>query len=260
MFGRGAVGTRKLWHRKARWMLRKVILNPPTSEGQMRNLCNEIIERRHGTHSPPTAAIVSTALSLWDDPNLVNALENNPAYKSARERIHRTASHILPTSEGGEGNEGIGKRKNLTFLKSTQQVLEKQFHDVLKCPVCGLNLHCHHEHNSSSAMTNTKLTQIEEDVEEFGKFSEGSIGRVPEEITETPAVTAPKEISPAPFDWDTWFGPLVLTTFAVFGIAVGVWSGDIEFPKVKSLTSRAVLAVTMMMQASNSLFKLLGQV
>jgi len=74
MFGRGAVGTRKLWHRKARWMLRKVILNPPTSEGQMRNLCNEIIERRHGTHSPPTAAIVSTALSLWDDPNLVNAL------------------------------------------------------------------------------------------------------------------------------------------------------------------------------------------
>jgi len=245
-----------MWHRKARWMLRRVILNPPTSEGEMRKLCNEIIERKHGTRSPPTAAIVSTALSLWDDPNLVSALENNPAYKSARERIHRTASHILPANPE---SDVIVKRKNLTFLKSTQEVMEKQFHDVLQCRVCGLKLHCHHEHNS--APTSTKLTQIEEDVEEFGKFSEGSIGKVPEEVIETPtATTIPIQEHPITFDLDTWFGPLVLTTFAVFGLAVGVWSGDIVFPKVKSLTSRAVLAVTMMMQASNSLFKVLGQV
>jgi len=245
-----------MWHRKARWMLRRVILNPPKSESEMRKLCNEVIERRHGTHSPPTAAIVSTALSLWDDPNLVNALENNPTYRSARERIHRTASHILPANPE---IEGVEKRKNLTFLKSTQEVLEKQFHDILQCPVCGLKLHCHHEHNSAPAIT--KLTQIEEDVEEFGKFSEGSIGKVPEEEMETPISTAsPVQDHPIPFDWDTWFGPLVLTTFAIFGIAVGVWSGDIVFPKVRSLTSRAVLAVTMMMQASNSLFKVLGQV
>lgn len=36
-------------------------------------------------------------MSLWEDPNLVNALENNPIFRNAKERIERTAYHILPS-------------------------------------------------------------------------------------------------------------------------------------------------------------------
>jgi len=239
MFSSANRGAKSLWHRKVKWMLRKVILNPPTSQGQMRTLCSAMIERRHGVYSPPTAAIVTTAISLWDDPNLVGALENNPTYRSARERIHRTASHIMPTSS-------LTSSKRVSLLMHSQEVLEKQYQDALQCPVCGLKLKCLHEHQSH---------HMEQDVEEFGKFTEGTAGRVPEEqgetVQDTPTQPA-KQI-----DWEMWFGPLVVTTFAVFGLALGIWSGEIVLPKVRSLSLRAVLAVTMIQQASTSLFKLI---
>jgi len=254
----GRLANRALWHRKAKWMLRKVILNPPTSQGQMRNLCNEIVERRHGSNSPPTAAIISTALSLWDDPKLVGALQSNPTYMSARERIHRTASHILPANPSSFEISS----KNLLPLYSAQEVMERQFQEVLQCPTCGVQLHCHHDHKTTSVESKLQSKfQLEEDVDEFVKFSEGTIGNVPKTIEEIPVVTAtpitPVSKTEQPIDWDIWFGPLVLTTFAVFGIAVGIWSGEIVLPKVKSATSRAILAVSMMMKASNSLVKLL---
>jgi len=234
-----------MWHRKARWLLRKVILNPPRSSVQMKELCNEIIQRRLG-QSQSATAIVTTALSLWDDQNLVDALHNNPSYKSARDRIQRTAQHILPL-ESSEDLEPSFER-NDHFLHSTQRVLEHQFEDVA-CPVCGMKFHCRHNHQSSLV--------LEEQVREF---TEGSIGKVPDEVTEGCETTPPTKKAQPPIDWDIWFGPLVLATFAIFGLAVGVWSGDIALPKIKTLPGRAVLAITMMTQASNSLFRLLNEV
>jgi len=164
----GSRFVKKGWHKKARWFLRKVILHPPTNQGQMRNLCNEIIERRHGSHSPSTTAIVSAALSLWDDPQLVGALESNPTYRSARERIQRTADHISPGTL--PGTLKFSSPRTSGFLQPAQDALERQYHDVLQCPVCGIHIHCHHDHKEEPLSKN-----IEEDVEEFGKFSNGSV-------------------------------------------------------------------------------------
>ena len=121
-------------------------------------------------------------------------------------------------------------------------------------------MRCHHDHKA--VFVESKLeSKLEEDVNEFVEFSDGTIGHVPKTIEERPEEATPMQ-SPVPqaeksIDWDMWFGPLVLTTFAVFGIVVGIWSGEIVLPKVSSATSRAVLAVSMMMKASNSLVKLL---
>jgi len=259
------------WHRKARWMMRKVILNPPTDSTQMRSLCNTVVERRFGAGSPPTM-IMKTALDLWQDPLLVNALQNNATYRSARERISRTAGHILPVEDGAQGHF-----HTRAILHSTQQAITSPLQQVLQCNVCGLKLHCLHTHNSDGSAPaivpidplekQSNFGEIEEQVEEFKKFTEGTVGRVPEAIlqeeglspshsktplNETQETGRVEEGSPL-INWDLWFGPLVLATFATFGLVFGVWSGDISVPRLKNLTSRAVIAISAVMRVSDNL-------
>jgi len=54
-----------------------------------------------------------------------------------------------------------------------------------------------------------------------------------------------------------WFGPLVLASMAVVGLAVGIFNGEITLSQIKSLSSRAFIAITIMLQASNSVFEFL---
>jgi len=254
-------------------MLKKVILNPPTDSNQMRNLCNTVVERRFGAESPSTQ-IVKTALDLWAVPNLVAALQNNPTYRSARERISRTAGHIL-AGNVEESPETVPLQTR-ALLHSTQQAITSPLQEVLQCNVCGLKLHCLHTHHSETSTpaiipltttpSSSTFEEIEEDVEEFKQFTEGSIGRVPdtvtssEEVNEKRTVVAEMNQTPiieeedgAHINWDLWFGPLVLATFATFGLVFGVWSGDITIPRLKNLTSRAVIAISAVMRVSDNL-------
>jgi len=150
MIGRVARGA---WHRKAKWMLKKVLIKPPTNATQMRNLCTSIIERRHG--SSTSAAIVSTAITLWEDPNLVSALNSNHIYQSAKNRIQRTAYHILP-------NTTTSAATNLpsSLLQSANEV----FKEVFVCPVCGKNLQCLHVSCNNSHKQQSSIN--EEDLEQ----------------------------------------------------------------------------------------------
>jgi len=270
MFASRNVAKQKGWHRKARWMMRKVILNPPTDSNQMRHLCNTVVERRFGAESPSTM-IMKTALDLWQDPFLVNALQNNATYRSARERISRTAGHILPT----EGNEGSPLHIR-AILHSTQQAITSPLQQVLQCTVCGLKLHCLHTHNSDDSVpaivpiepfdnAQPNFEEIEAQVEEFKTFTEGTVGRVPEAMLQEENMSSEgkatlNENAPEPLiegariiNWDLWFGPLVLATFATFGLVFGVWSGDICIPRLKNLTSRAVIAISAVMRVSDNL-------
>jgi len=261
MFASRNCRKQNVWHRKARWMLRKVILKtPPTDSNQMRDLCNTVVERRFGAESPSTM-IMKTALDLWQDPHLVGALQNNPTYRSARERISRTAGHILGTVE--EGNE-----MSSSILHSTQQAITSPLEQVLQCNVCGLKLHCLHSHNSVGSApaivpldAQSKEEEIEEQVEEFRDFTEGTVGRVPEAVEREDNISSGKATLTEPsneeiahiINWDLWFGPLVLATFATFGLVFGVWSGDISVPRLKNLTSRAVIAISAVMRVSDNL-------
>jgi len=268
MFPSGNRIKHNVWHRKARWMLRKVILNPPTDSNQMRTLCNTVVERRFGAESPSTA-IMKTALDLWADPNLVAALQNNPTYRSARERISRTAGHILANTDDVLPQSPLQTR---AILHSTQQDITSPLQQVLQCNVCGLKLHCLHTHNTDCSAPSivpisalSEFEEIEKQVEEFKNFTEGTAGRVPETIeveedsdskatlTEMAAEPVVVEEGTNIINWDLWFGPLVLATFATFGLVFGVWSGDISIPRLKNLTSRAVIAISAVMRVSDNL-------
>jgi hypothetical protein len=235
----------------------------------MRRLCNTVVERRFGAESPSTM-IMKTALDLWQDPLLVNALQNNATYRSARERISRTAGHIRP--HVGEGAPDTLQTR--AILHSTQQAITSPLQQVLQCNVCGLKLHCLHTHKSSDGtapaiipMDNDQTydREIEEQVEEFKNFTEGTVGRVPEAMIQeyssldgkaaTPPATPLEQAEEgnSTMNWDLWFGPLVLATFATFGLVFGVWSGDISIPRLKNLTSRAVIAISAVMRVSDNL-------
>ncbi len=55
-----------------------------------------------------------------------------------------------------------------------------------------------------------------------------------------------------------WFGPLVLASLAVLGLAFGIFNGEISLPHIlPTLSSRTLAALTMMIQASDSVFKFL---
>jgi hypothetical protein len=70
--------SKKSWHKKVKWTLKRLVFKPPTNDNQMRELCNSIIQKKYSSH--PTSAVVNTALELWKDPNLVNALYNNQTF------------------------------------------------------------------------------------------------------------------------------------------------------------------------------------
>lgn len=140
------------WHRKARWMIKNVLIKPPTTPTEMKDLCNTIIEKRNlQIQCSSSKSIVTTALSLWDDPNLVNALQNNAIFQNAQERIERTANHLLPgtsfkpISPSSEFLVGVNQSSSMSDLQFS---VEQMFNEAFSCPVCGKNLQCSHEHYS----------------------------------------------------------------------------------------------------------------
>eukprot|EP01119_Soliformovum_irregulare_P006093 TRINITY_DN1785_c0_g1_i1.p1 TRINITY_DN1785_c0_g1~~TRINITY_DN1785_c0_g1_i1.p1 ORF type:complete len:252 (-),score=17.29 TRINITY_DN1785_c0_g1_i1:159-914(-) len=240
------------WHRKAKWMLKKILLKPPTDQAEMRQLCHNIVERRFGNEAPTTTAIVSTALSLFEDQNLVQALNSNPVYKSARERIFKTANHILPA-----------KSVSVTTRPSVNQMVD-QFHDAFLCPVCGNKLHCLHD--SSSTTPSHCKSSLFEGLSTQSEKTTGCVGHVPKfkdapEAEPPPLVDIPEEESQ---NWGqehsaVWFGPLVLTTLAVVGIAVSIFSGELGMSRgFHSATSRAVVAISVVMRTSEGLIRFLN--
>lgn len=99
---------------------------------------------------------------------------------------------------------------------------------------------------SHSTCTTHHHNKVEEEGGE-GRFQEGSIGKVPDQLEDSPT---PIE----PVDWERWFGPLVLTTFAVVGLAFGVYSGEILIPQLTDIGSRAAVAVSLFINASKKIF------
>jgi len=234
------------WHKKAKWMMKNVLIKPPSNSTQMRNLCTSIIAKQHGVSSP-SAAVVTTALQLWDDPNLVNALQKNMIYLNAKERIKTTANHIFPTllsnttttttqrSHGHVGN-----------ISSALPVIETTLHQAVQCPACGNHLQC------KSGVCETSEIIDEND----GRFAKGSVGNVPT-ISEDLSVgkTEPTFIEDSQtIDINNWFGPLVLAAFTLVGLAVAVYNGEIG--GMQNASSRALAAVSIVMQTTNSIFGL----
>jgi len=216
-------------------------MNPPTTSSEMRNLCNTIIERRLGSQNPSTA-IVSTALSLWEDPILVNALQNNPLFRNAKDRIERTAYHLLPSDQP-------------PLVNSASEV----FKEVFQCPVCGNNLKCSHDHAVECHSHSSSLPH--EHSSDTIQFQEGTAGRVPEDLDSTSDASHASKLHDRPFrgiDLKFWFGPLVLASFAMVGLACKIFSGEISLRRFKSLSSRAFAAISILMQASKSVFGFLN--
>jgi len=259
--------TQKLWHRKARWFIRRILFKTPTNESQMRELCNAVVERRHSMSSPATAVIVNTAMNLWSDPNLVQALNNNPTYQSARERIHKTANHLISSPDEQEFKKRSSQMTSI--MASTREAVASQF-QTLQCPTCGIHIQCLHNHHHFDETINNNsfsekaeiselesLEQLEANVEEYDRFSTGAVGNVPTEKPTKEHETKQEANESTELGWEPWFGPLVLATFAVFGIAVDFWTGKLV---AKSITSRVFMAVTVMVQASNNLFQFLQDI
>lgn len=277
--------TKSNWHKKAKWMLKKVLLKPPSDATQLRNLCQNVLTQRYGTDSASTA-VMTTALSLWEDPNLVNALQRNQTFLRAKERIQNLSSHILPPSASSgaistwtqHNNIDISSQTrwmsshehapvNQELLRTSHGIIMDAIDQVLHCPVCGKSVQCLHEdgHHSlsctesrppqnnnrhESGVLSDLSTATSIDIEEVDEteptknYTEGTAGKLPQKDFNQNATE--------------WFGPLVLASFAIVGLALGVFQGEIVLPKLQSVTSRAVVAVKLLMQASNSIFKLVG--
>mmetsp|Transcript_5018 Transcript_5018/g.7050 ORF Transcript_5018/g.7050 Transcript_5018/m.7050 type:complete len:281 (+) Transcript_5018:140-982(+) len=272
------------WHKKAKFMLKKVLLKPPTDANQLRNLCQNVVTQRYGVDSASTA-VMTTALSLWEDPNLVNALQHNQTFQRAKERIQNLSSHILPPSNSGALSTWTSQNNNLNtsnqsrwlshgpapenqeLLRTSHGIIMDAIEQVMHCPVCGKSVQCLHDdshHSRSCIVSNsednarpettnilpdvsseTSIDILDSDSSEVKKnYTEGTAGKLPQ-----------KDFNQNVADW---FGPLVLASFAIVGLALGVFQGEIVLPKLQSVTSRAVVAVKLLMQASNSIFKLIG--
>lgn len=273
------------WHTKAKFVLKKVLLKPPTDANQLRDLCQNFVTQRYGRDSASTA-VMTTALSLWEDPNLVNALQRNQTFLRAKERIQNLSSHILPPSSSSgaistwtshHNNLNIANQSrwisegsaahNHELLHTSHGIIMDAIQQVMHCPVCGKSVQCLHDdshHSRSCEISNsednarpgasgvlpdlssdeTSIDILEPDSEVQKSYTEGTAGKIPQ-----------KDFNQNAADW---FGPLVLASFAIVGLALGVFQGEIVLPKLQSVTSRAVVAVKLLMQASNSMFKLIG--
>jgi len=244
---------KKPWLKKAKWTLKKVLLKPPQNTAEMKTLCETIVKRQYGDSSP-SSAIISTALSLWEDPNLVAALQRNQTFLNAKERIERTAFHLLP--------------EHSHIIDAKQEISHQQ---VFTCTTCGRNLQCSHEHTPNNCDTQTSTgssfheladshVRISDDdlADEFLKSTDviGSIGKTPETL-EAERAAARLEMLKEKMDISQWFGPLVLASLAVVGLAVGVFTGDISLPKFKSIGGRAFAAISIVLRASNNIFSFL---
>jgi len=243
------------WFKKAKWTVKKILLKPPQNTREMKNLCETLVKRQYGEASA-SSAIISTALSLWEDPNLVAALQRNQTFLNAKERIERTAFHLLP--------------EHSQLLDSKQEIPQ---HQVLICDVCGRNLHCSHNHTPNNCDTQTatgrlfnetsdSLIRMSDDelADEFLKSTTvvGTIGKTPEAL-EAERAAARIEMFKQKMDVSQWFGPLVLASLAIFGLAVGIFTGDITFSHLKSLGARSFAAISIVIRASNNIFSFLGR-
>lgn len=240
------------WLKKAKWSLKKIILKPPRDTKEMKNLCETIVKRQYG-ESSPSSAIISTALSLWEDPNLVAALQRNQTFLNAKERIERTAFHLLPQNQEIESKNEIHAS-----------------HQVFTCEVCGRNLHCSHDHTPNTCDTqSSRFNEItdphirisdDELADEFLKSTlmVGTIGKTPEAL-EAERAAARIEMLKQRMDVNQWFGPLVLASLAIYGLAVGIFTGDISLSHLKSLGARAFAAISIVLRASNNIFSFLSR-
>jgi len=288
------------------------LIKPPNTPEQMRDLCSDIIEQGQGPDSA-SVAVMNTALQLWTDQNLVNALQNNPTFQNAKERIQTLTSHLLPqaTSNTGEtcNNNNVvriarspsGSRIHHTnprlFDPATADIINEALEDVFQCPSCGQQVHCSHvQHTTSSSLsssTTTAAVSTLTEQEEFNaiwdelnneknsaattttttstatrqlngnsspntmssdddKETRGSVGSVPDDFEDEDGRQNAAEFS-------EWFGPLVLASLAVIGLALGVFNGEIVLPRLKTLSARTLAALTVMLQASNSMDRMLEQ-
>eukprot|EP01117_Protostelium_nocturnum_P014896 TRINITY_DN5719_c0_g1_i2.p1 TRINITY_DN5719_c0_g1~~TRINITY_DN5719_c0_g1_i2.p1 ORF type:complete len:290 (-),score=102.23 TRINITY_DN5719_c0_g1_i2:98-967(-) len=289
-------------------MLKKVLIKPPTTENQMRELCTDIINREYGSESRSTA-VVSTAIQLWDDPALKGALIKNSAFLSARERIQNLSGHILPSSspsdscasaenlrdldeKEGEIEEEI-KRKDFVYKNyydSAHNIVDCTLHAAMQCPSCGRNVHCLHD---DPLLPEPQINEEFYDDSEFecletyksessSKNDEESVKNDEEKEEETSdssdVAVAPRRKSSLfsstssgcdnsenidehdmRINFKMWFGPLVLASLAVVGLAVGVFNGEILLPRIKTLSGRSIAAVAMLMRASKSVFYVLDR-
>jgi len=252
--------SQKTWHRKAKWLVKKLILKPPENSSQMRDLCSTVVERRftsqpkqnysltnsnqnNNNSTTLTKTIVGTALALWEDKDMVNALNKNQTFLIAKERIQRTASHLLPNN-----------KSQLILATPTQDVILNTL-DQVHCPACGRGLQSLNNHR---VVCNNPRSEEPSNivVNDDTRFDVGSVGNIPLS-QESEDGSFPSKQGFITHDMAPWFGPLVLAAFAIVGVAVGVYSGEISLPgRVKGLSSRVVAAVDIIIQASNSITKL----
>jgi len=265
---------KSVWHKKARWLIKNLVIKPPTNTNQMRNLCSNIIARRPSRHphvdtqTAFTKNIVGTALALWEDKNLVDALNKNQTFLNAKERIQRTAKHLLApvtdnSNERGNfsqetDNNNVNNNINNNFgprlmtasttpTSTTTTVLQAQ------CPACGRSaLQNHIElHKMDDDGKNCVSTQENE-----SRFASGSVGNLPpnyewskeDDTTQFKGLNSQDDLAP-------WFGPLVITALAIVGLAVAVFNGELTLSRTKN---RTVAAVNIILQASNGILKLFG--
>jgi len=257
--------SQKMWHKKAKWLVKKLILKPPANSSQMRDLCSSVVERRLTSSQPKrnsltnsnqnnnsmtlTKTIVGTALALWEDKDMVDALNKNQTFLIAKERIQRTASHLLPNN-------------NSQFISSAsaQEVISNTL-DQVHCPSCGRGLQSLSNHRvvcnnpTREEPPNSANEEPPSFANDDARFHVGSVGNIPSSHqSEDGGFTKRGFVAD---DMVPWLGPLVLAAFAIVGVAVGVYSGEISLPgRMRGLSSRVVAAVDIIMQASNSITKL----
>lgn len=150
----------KSWHKKARWIVKKILINPPKTTEEMASLCGSVIKRRYGLNSP-SAVLMDTAFQLWKDQNLVRCLSENPIFQNAAERIQNLSAHILPPSgENTYQSSQLYRSSNFSACyslnnldQSSRQTLEEEntllltdplVPSVILCPSCGKRLQCLH--------------------------------------------------------------------------------------------------------------------
>jgi len=271
------------WHKKAKWMLKRVLLKPPSDATQLRELCQNVFTQRYGSNSA-SAAVMTTALSLWEDPNLVAALQRNQTFLRAKERIQNLSSQILPPSASTgaiatwtsqQNSVDISNQSrwiphgpaplNQELLRTSHGIIMEAMGQVLHCSVCGKSVECLHDdaqHSRSCAVSRSEENNRHETTTLITDLSETTIDVLEPETEPTKNYTEGTAGKPPQRDFNQnvseWFGPLVLASFAIVGLALGVFQGEIVLPKLQSVTSRAVVAVKLLMQASNSIFKLVG--
>lgn len=124
---------------------------------------------------------------------------------------------------------------------------------VFLCSICGNYVQCNHdsklnnfnEDNNNNKIEKNNLDSEKKSLIKEKYFQEGTLGNTPNNFYEKEGNNL------------HWFGPLVLASLAVIGIAMGIFKGDIIIPQLQNISSRVITAITIILEASNSIFKFL---